>query len=373
MTLPLFDCRIDTAGASALSQILASGALAAGMHTEALEREISRYLGGRDTVAMSNMTLALELALKLAGVRPGDEVLTLSFNCLSSNSAIHNVGAKPVWIDIDPATASMDIDDARAKLTSQSRALVVYHVAGYPSNVSALRTLCDEARICLIEDANAAFGTQLPGGAAVGTIGDFAVFSFYANRQINAIEGAALICPNKELAARAKRLRRYGIDQNTFRDARGEIDPQADVPEIGFAAALSNVNAILALESLKTFVQRLAVVRDNVEALVAALANVPGINIVRPVPGGIPANWVLLLLTEDRESVMAALRTKGVGCGKLHQPNHVYSGFATTSRFLRGTDIYAKKMFAVPCGWWVDEYGRKKIVDAISLGLASCS
>ena len=250
MTIPLFDCRVDGTAIAAMTPALESGQLASGPHVAALESEMSARHGGAPVVALSDMTQAIELSLRLSGIGPGDEVLTLSYNCLSSNSAIRHVGATAVWVDIDPATATMDVEDARSKITSATRALIVYHVAGYPADAAALRTLCDEAGLILIEDANNALGARLPGGAMAGTVGDFAIFSFYANRQVNAIEGAALLCCNEEAAATARKLRRFGIDQSRFRDPLGEIDPQSDISEIGRAATLPNVNAALARHNL---------------------------------------------------------------------------------------------------------------------------
>ncbi|MGL3820774.1 DegT/DnrJ/EryC1/StrS family aminotransferase [Sphingopyxis sp. R3-92] len=366
MAIPLFDCRVDGAAIAAMAPALESGQLAAGAHVGALENEMSARHGGASIVALSDMTQAIELALRLSGVGPGDEVLTLSYNCLSSNSAIFHVGATAVWVDIDPVTATMDVEDARSKVTSATRALIVYHVAGYPADTAALRRLCDEAGLTLIEDANNALGAHLPGGEGAGSVGDFAIFSFYANRQVNAIEGAALLCRDKDAAAAARKLRRFGIDQERFRDPLGEIDPQAGIPEIGFAATLPNVNAALARHNLAQLDARQRAIRANVEAIDLALAGVPGVAAVQPLSGATPAFWAMLLLCEGRDDVLKALKEQGVGCSKLHQPNHVYSGFASRAGALPGTEWFMDHVLAVPVGWWVGSAERRQIVTTIS-------
>jgi dTDP-4-amino-4,6-dideoxygalactose transaminase len=369
MGIALFDCRLDAAAMAAIAPAMEAGQLAAGPHVGALEAELSARLSGHPVVALSDMTQALVLAFRLSGIGVGDEVLTLSYNCLSSNAAIHAVGATPVWVDIDPATATMEVAHARSRMTPATRALVVYHAAGYPADMAALRALCDEAKLVLIEDANNALGAVLPGGAPAGTIGDFAVFSFYANRQVNAIEGAALLCRCEEDAAEVRQLRRFGIDQTKFRDFRGEIDAAADVPDIGPAATLSNINAALARHNLAKLDERQQQVRANAEAIEQAVAGIAGVTAVVPVKDANPAYWGLLLLCDERDRLIDALKAAGVGCSKLHQPNHVYSGFGAETVDLPGTKAFMERVIAVPCGWWVGNRERQQIVERISSAL----
>lgn len=368
MGVPLFDCRVDERGQAAVARVLASGHLAAGPEVAGLESDLSVGLGGRPVVALSDMTQALAMALRLSGVGEGDDVLTLSYNCLSSNAAIHAVGATPVWVDLDPETASMSLDDARARLTPRTRAVVVYHVIGYPADMSGFRRLCDEYGLALIEDANNALGARLPSGAAAGTAGDFAVFSFYANRQVSAVEGAALACPTPEAAAKVRQWRRFGVDQAKFRDARGEIDPKADVPDLGSgaSASLSNVSAALARSNLAQLDERLGRIRANAAEMTRALRGVEGVTLVRPVGDAVPAYWSLLLRCAARDNVMDVLKSAGVGCSKLHQPNHVYSGFRSAPTSLPATDRFMDEVLAVPCGWWVGDDQRRMIVDLIA-------
>ncbi len=313
------------------------------------------------------------MALRLSGVGKGDEVLTLSFNCLSSNAAIHAVGATPVWVDIDPETATMSLADARARLSVRTRAVVVYHVIGYPADMRGWRAFCDEAGLALIEDANNALGAILPGGSPVGTAGDFAVFSFYANRQVSAVEGAALACPSSESAAKVRQWRRFGVDQATFRDARGEIDPSADVPDLGSgaSASLSNVNAVLARNNLARLDTRQERIRDNVRAMKLALGGIDGVTTVHAVSDATPAYWALLLRCSARDHVMDALKAAGIGCSKLHQPNHIYSGFRSAPTSLPGTDVFMQEVLAVPCGWWVSDSQRLEITGTVASALAA--
>ena len=364
MATLLFDCRLGEVATGALDEILYSGQLAAGPAVPELETRISALVGGSSVVALSDMTQALALALRLAGVGPSDEVITLAFNCMSSNSAIAMIGAVPVWVDVDPETASVDIADVRACITARTRAVVIYHVAGYVADLGALRALCDETGLPFVEDANSALGADWRGRPA-GYFGDYAVFSFYANRQVNGIEGAALVCRDPEDAKRARRLRRFGIDTLRFRDADGEIDAAMDVPEIGCSAALPNVNATLACHAMDDLWARIGRNRANVAQLAAALVDQPGVRFIRESEGGHGVFWVALVRSPHRDRLMAGLKAQGVNCSKLHQRNDIYSGFKARQRDLPGTTILQREMLALPSGWWLSQDDLDRIVDAV--------
>lgn len=365
----LFDCRLDASTTDSLDAVWSSGRLAAGPAVPMLEERLGALVGAQPVVAMSDMTQALCLALRLAGVTPGDEVVTLAFNCMSSNSAIAMIGATPVWVDVDPDTATVDVDDLRACITPRTRAVVVYHVAGYVADLSALRALCDEAGLPLIEDANNALGARWQ-DRPVGSVGDYAVFSFYANRQLNGIEGAALVCRNEVDAERARRLRRFGIDVARFRDPNGEIDPAVDVSEIGYSAALPNVNATLACRAMDDLFVRVDRNRSHVAYLMEALADQPNLQFIRERDGAHGVFWVALVRSPERDRLMAGLKARDVHCSKLHQRNDVYSGFHASVRDLPGTSLLEREMLALPSGWWLSRDDLDRIVAAVRATIA---
>lgn len=364
MTLALFDCSLSGPVTRGLDPLWESGLLAAGPAVGALEDRLSGYLEDRPVVALSDMTQALAMALRLAGVGEGDEVATLALNCMSSNSAIAMVGAVPVWVDVDPGTATLDLDDLSASITSRTRAVVIYHVAGYIGDLSALRALCDARGLVLIEDANAALGAMWQ-ERRVGTVGDYAVFSFYANRQLNGIEGAALICPDRITADRAQRLRRFGIDTGRFRTSDGEIDPSLDVPEIGLPSSLTNIHASLALSGMDDLDIRVARNRANAAYLAASLGDVTGLNFISERPGAVGVFWVALVRSANRVELMTWLKAAGIPCSRLHQRNDRYTGFGARTRTLPGTSQLEQEMLALPSGWWLSKDDLDRIVNEV--------
>jgi perosamine synthetase len=363
-TIPLFDCSIDAAGVAAAASVLSSGQLASGPAVAGLEADVARFLGRPHVVAFGDLTHALAQALELVGVGPSDEVLTLAYNCLSSNAAIATVGAVPVWVDIDPDLARISIADCAAALTPRTKALVVYHVAGYPADLTDLRAFCDRHGLALIEDANNALGAEWD-SRRVGTVGDFAAFSFYANRQANGIEGAALACPDQESARRAARMRRFGIDAERFRDRAGEIDPRCDVPQIGMSSSLNHVNATLARQSLRSVEERLALSRRNVDWLRDRLHLLDGLRPIDAPAPALPAYWAWLVRCARRDDVMTTLKQRGIQCSKLHQPNDVYTGFRAAPRELPGTRRFMDEVLALPCGWWLGNDQLEAIAQAL--------
>ncbi len=348
----------------AVLEVLRSGQIASGPRIDEFQRRFGEMIARQNVVCTSDMTHALALALHLSGVGAGDEVLTLAFSCMASNSAISLVGAKPVWVDIDPKTASMSVADLENAITPRCKAVTMYHVAGYPGPVEQITKFCKQRGLILIEDCNNALGATL-NGTPVGHRGDYAVYSFYPNRQINAVEGGALVCPNGDTATRASKLRRFGIDAKTFRDASGEINPASDIPEVGWPASFNNLNAAIGLSQLPNVPAQLARTRTVVDRMQSQLRYLRGITAVQPIEGSSPAYWVMLLLVEQRDQLLTRLKHRSIDCSKLHLRNDIYSGFGASQRILRGTDIFMNQVLAIPCGWWLSDDQADTIVATI--------
>jgi dTDP-4-amino-4,6-dideoxygalactose transaminase len=243
-------------------------------------------------------------------------------------------------------------EDLARKLKPSIKAVTLYHVAGYPANSDKIAAMCRAHGIPLIEDCNNALGAT-QNGKPVGRAGEFAVYSFYPNRQINGLEGGALACPDAQTAQHARRLRRFGIDFNTFRDARGEINPGSDVPEIGISALFSQLNAAVARSQLPTLASRQQQIQRNAARLVELLDGTAGIRLVKTEPSSSPAYWGLLLYVERRDQMLAALKGQGIQCSVLHQPNNTYSGFHSLPVELPCTRHAFDHLLALPCGWWL--------------------
>jgi len=360
-TIDLFHpVRLPEMEAAAL-EVIRSGQIASGSNVTALEHAFSAVVGREHIVSTNDLTSAVLLALHLAGVRAGDEVATVAFSCLQSNSPIARLGARPVWIDIDPETMSMSVEDLAAKLNPSVKAVMVYHIAGYPSDTQRIAAMCNERGIPLIEDCNNAVGATLD-SRPVGTVGNYAVYSLYPNRQINGIDGGMLATPDAATAARAIRLRRFGVDGAFFRDERGEINPDSDVPEIGWSAALNNLNAAVALSQLKTLSDRMARTFVVAGRLSDALSGLRRLRPVRPVRSATPAFWGFLVLSDNRDELLMHLKAHGIKSSIFHLRNDWYTGFGKPRSELPGTELVMNQLLALPCGYWLTDAQINEII-----------
>ena len=335
--------------------VLRSGQIAAGPFVANFERRLETYLGVEHAVATSDMTAAIKLALRICDIGAGDEVLTTPFACLSTNSAIAAVGAKPKWVDVEKSSVNINVEDLERKISSKTRVLILYHVAGYIGRLDQIIAVCKKHNVVLIEDCNNALGATF-NGRKVGSFGDFAVFSFYPNRQINCGEGGSLICKREEDKDRAIKLRRFGIDPSSFRDSSGEINPMSDVAELGSSDTMSNLCAAMGISQFDDLDERISVVRKNKARLDLALQNCPNIMVLNSSEQANSVFWVGLLWVKNRDSLMSYLKSKGIGASKLHHRNDDYSGFGLEIREqLTNIKLLQEHVLAVPCGWWLSD------------------
>jgi perosamine synthetase len=345
-------------------QSIRRGQIASGPSVDRFEKLLSEHVQRDHVISTSDMTNALALALRALGVSPGQPVATLAFSCLSTNAAISMVGAVPRWLDLDPTTVSMCPDYLNRTLTGDEAAVVLYHVAGYPAQTLEIERICRQRGVPLIEDCNNALGArylQQP----VGRHGCFSIYSFYPNRQINGFEGGGIACDDNKFAEHLRRLRRFGINQSSFRTDDGEINPASTIEEIGISASLSEIHAAVACVQFDGLDSRLGKTRENVRYMTERLVGTPGVRVVGSGSGAVPAYWVLLLMVDNRDQLLSGLKASGVSCSKLHQRNDVYTGFNADSVSLPGTSVISDRLLAVPCGWWLEGEDLDQIVDLI--------
>lgn len=206
---PLHSLLADELEAAAL-RVLKSGWFILGPEVEAFEAEFAAYHGVAHAVGVANGTDAIELALKAVGIGPGDEVITVAHTAVATVCAIEDAGAKPVMVDIDPATYTMDAAAAEAAITPRTKALLPVHLYGHPADMTALSDLATRKNLLLIEDCAQAHGAR-HNERLVGTMGQVAAFSFYPTKNLGALgDGGAVITNDAQIAGKLRRLRNYG-------------------------------------------------------------------------------------------------------------------------------------------------------------------
>lgn len=194
----------------AIGRVLDSGRFILGPEVEAFERDFGAALGGAQVIGVANGTEALWLALKAAGIGPGDEVIVPSLTATATVAAVVEVGARPVFSDVRPSDLTLDPEDVRRRISPNTRAIIPVHLYGNPADIHSLSAVARDAGLAVVEDCAQAHGATYE-GKAVGTFGRMAAFSFYPTKNLGALgDGGAVITRDGDVAGRLRLLRQYG-------------------------------------------------------------------------------------------------------------------------------------------------------------------
>jgi dTDP-4-amino-4,6-dideoxygalactose transaminase len=374
--VPLTDIAVPEQDVQAVLDCLRSGWLTMGPRTQAFETALADYVGSAHAVTVSSGTAALHLACLAAGIGPGEEVIVPAFTFVASASAARYVGAEPVLCDVrSPHDFNIDPQDVARRITSRTRAVVAVHFCGYPADVLALRELCDEHGLILIEDCAQAIGAQVDdSGRQVGTVGELGAFSFFSKKQLCVGEGGMVSTADEELAARVRLFRSHAMTSGTWDRHRGH-DPAYDIVDIGFNYRLDEPRAALGLSRLQRLDEDIALRRANVRAYRERLAEVPGIelpfeeqDLERSSHFAFP---VLLADRDTRDRFRTELRKDGVQSTwypALHTFTE-YRALAPAEGLPMATQV-ADRHCALPLSSTMDLQAVDTVVDAVRAALS---
>lgn len=344
----------------ALESVLYSGMLAEGETVYKFEEEFARHYGLKNVLAMSSGTAALHAALTLAGVGPGDEVISTPMTAEPTNTSVLYCGANVIWSDVDPLSGNMDPESVQSLVTSKTKAILCVHYAGYPARLSELRAIADKHGIALIEDCAHALAAEYK-GQPIGSIGDYSIFSFQAIKHMTTVDGGMLVLKDEQKIIEAKKFRWFGM-------LKGVPRTEVDITSIGYKYNMSNVTAAIGLVQLNMIDSVVNRYIENGRYYDAALSNVPGIDFARVEEGVNPSYWLYTMLCDESDAIEKKLVANGISASKLHRPNSFHSIFAGSQRSLPGLDAFYGKLLHIPCGWWVSDDDRERIVDIIRKG-----
>jgi len=236
--LPFSKPTIDEATITAVGEVLRSGWITSGPKVAAFEARMSEYFGGRPVRTFNSGTCTMEIALRIAGIGPGDEVITTPVSWVATANVIIEVGATPVFADIDPVTRNIDLDQLEAAITPRTKAIIPVYLSGLPVDMDRLYAIAQKHNLRVVEDAAQAFGSEWK-GKRIGSFGDFVSFSFQANKNITTGEGGALVLNNLEEARLAEKYRLQGV-------TRSGVDG-IDVDVLGGKYNMSDIMAAIGL------------------------------------------------------------------------------------------------------------------------------
>ena len=306
----------------AVAEVLRSGWVTSGPKLAEFESALSQYFGGRPVRCFANGTATMKIALQVAGIGEGDEVITTPISWVATSNVILSVGAKPVFVDIDPVTRNIDLNKVASAITSKTKAIMPVYLAGLPVDMDKLYSLAKQHQLRVIEDAAQAFGSQWQ-GKKIGSFGDLVSFSFQANKNLTTIEGGCLVLNNADEAKLAEKFRLQGL-------TRQGMDGM-DVDVLGGKDNLTDVNAVIGLQQLKQLpayqTRRTALARQYFDAIRNELTTTGlDLRLELPVENFTESNWhmfqVVLPLEQldcDRAQIMTELKELGIGTG-VHYP-----------------------------------------------------
>ncbi len=366
---PLFQVHMPKECLEVLPSVLTSGKLMDGPYVESFEKGIAEIIGNPNIAAISDASGALTIALSLAGVRPGSEVIVSPVACGSTIMPIANLFATPVWCDINPKTGMFDAEQVKKLINDKTRAILVYHYGGDVADLEPLIALAKERNLTLIDDASNAIGATLNGTFLGNTGTDFTVFSFRPTKHITTVEGGALVCKTSDPIRLARRMRRLGIDPSAFRNPiTGELSKGHTVDMPGYNFTFSNVAGAMGVKQLPHVKGILEKNRANGKKLTAALAKIQGIRLLSRPETHHSAFWVYTLIAEKQESLQKKLSKAGIQSQKLHPRHDEYPCFKGLEKNLPGVDEFYRGTLSIPCGWWVSDEQVDHIIQVISSG-----
>jgi len=326
--IPFHRPSITQAEVDAVTATLRSGWLTTGPKTRELEAAVAAYVGAPHAVAVSSCTAALHLALIVAGVGPGDEVITSPYTFVATGETILYLGAKPVFVDVERATKNVAPGLVASSITLRTRAIVTVSIAGHPCRSAEIAAAAKRHAIPVIEDAAHSLTAKI-GDVPVGRQADLTCFSFYATKGVTAGEGGMVVTERAEWADRVRRLSLHGLSAAAWSryDKGGWWD--YDVTELGYKYNLTDMQGALALAQM----QRAESMRERREEIAtrytAALAGIPRLT-TPSVAAGVRHAWHLYQIDVahssgmDRNRLALGLREDGIGTSVHFKPLHLF-------------------------------------------------
>src|ERR1044071_2958393 len=317
--LPITRPTIDEDTITGVAEVLRSGWITSGPKVKELEGKLSDYCGGRPVRVFNSGTCTMEISLRIAGIGPGDEVITTPLSWVATSNVILEVGARPVFVDIDPVTRNIDLDRVEAAITPATRAILPVDLAGLPVDRDRLHAIAKKHKLRVVEDAAQSFGSTW-NGKRIGATGDFVSFSFHPNKNVTTIEGGALVLNDEREAKLAEQYRLQGVVRSGFDGMEVEV--------VGGKFNLTDVAARVGLGQLPRLdefnARRREIARYYFELFDAPAVRALGLQL--PPRDFTQTNWHMFQvvlpeerLTIRRGEVMAKLHAAGIGTG-VHYP-----------------------------------------------------
>ncbi|MBK9991084.1 MAG: DegT/DnrJ/EryC1/StrS aminotransferase family protein [Verrucomicrobia bacterium] len=323
--LPMTRPTIDDETIAGVCEVLRSGWITSGPKVKEFEAKLSAYFGGRPVRAFNSGTCTMEIALRIAGIGPGHEVITTPMSWVATSNVILEVGARPVFVDIDPVTRNIDLSRIEAAITPATRAIMPVDLAGLPVDRDQLYTIAKKHNLRVIEDAAQSFGTTWA-GKRIGSFGDFVSFSFHPNKNVTTIEGGCLVLNNEAEAKLAEQYRLQGVVRSGMDGMEVEIvGGKFNLTDVAARVGLGQIAQVDAFTTRRRELARLYF--EKFSTLAARSTS-----LLLPVADFEQSNWHMfqVVLPEEklavkRAEIMTQLNAAGIGTGVHYPAIHLFA------------------------------------------------
>ena len=389
--IPLFKVFMANETSEEVSKVLMSGFIGQGPKVEDFESLLKGYFNNPNVVTTNAATSAEHIALHMLkrpeknvkgyhgvafvenqwdGIGPEDEVLTTPLTCTATNWPILANGMKLKWVDVDPNTCNMDLDDLERKISPTTKVIMVVHWGGYPVDLDRLKEIQEKAyqlygfKPVVIEDCAHAFGSTYK-GTKIGSHGNICTFSFQAIKHLTTGDGGCAIFPYENQAKRAKLLRWYGINRE---DNRKDFRCESDISEYGFKFHMNDINATIGINNLPGVKTNINTTIDNANFYNQELADVSGVTLLENKSDRQSSYWIYTMKVERQQDFMDKMKECNIMVSRVHERNDIHSCMSEFKTDLPNLDKLVKEMICIPVGWWVTPEDRQYIVDCIKDG-----
>ena len=247
--VPFYKASITSSEVQAASKVLKSGWLTTGQICKKFEQSFSQYIGCRHSAAVNSCTAGMILSLKALGIGRGDQVITTPYTFVATVEAVLTVGARPVFVDIDPMTLNLDCDQIESKITARTKAILPVHIAGLPCRLDKINRIARKHGLKIVHDAAHALGASFK-GKRIGVWGDISSFSFYATKNLTTAEGGMVTTSNKKYADTVQILSLHGMDKKAWKRYLDSGSWYYEVVKFGYKFNLPDLNAAVGLATM---------------------------------------------------------------------------------------------------------------------------
>lgn len=364
--LSIFNTHVSAKAIESVGNTLKSTYLSEGKLVKEFEYQLHSKLGLKNPVALNSGTSALHLALVLAGVGEGDEVIIPAQTFVATGLVVLQQKAKVVFADIEYKTGNISVESIRQKITEKTKAIIVVHWGGYPCDMDEINVIAAQNNIAVIEDAAHALGAKYK-ELSIGEVSDFTCFSFQAIKHVTTGDGGAICCNDSLHYMKALKLRWFGIDRaNSKQTILGERE--YDIDEMGFKYHLNDYGAALGLANLENFTERLQRLQIIASLYDSKLAKTSGVNLFEYKTDRSSAYWLYGFHVEKREDFIRMMADKGIQVSVVHLGVDHNSVFGGKDYSLENQRLFDASQIHIPIHSEITLEQAEFVIDAIKSG-----